>query len=62
MSHGATSCSLGGRGEREPGGGLNGGMRSGMGSDVSGAMGDSDDEAVAGDQQRSPRRRKKPDA
>ena len=37
-------------------GGLSGGMRSGMGKDVSGAIGDSDDEAE-GDQQRSPRRR-----
>jgi hypothetical protein len=54
---GMSGGTFGGSRESDLGGGLSGGMRSGMGTDVSGAVGDSDDEAAEGDRQRNPRRR-----
>jgi hypothetical protein len=56
---GFSGGTTGGSRESDLGGGLSGGMRSGTGKDVSGAIGDSDDEAAEGDQQRNPRRRKR---
>jgi hypothetical protein len=56
-SGGMSGGTFGGSRESDVGGGLSGGMRSGTGADASGGMGDSDDETVEGDRQRSPRRR-----
>lgn len=49
---GMSGGTFGGSRESDVGGGLSGGMRSGMGKDVSGGIGDSDDEPAEGDQQR----------
>jgi len=56
-SGGMSGGTFGSSREGDLGGGLSGGMRSGTGTDVSGGMGDSDDETLEGDRQRSPRRR-----
>jgi hypothetical protein len=52
---GMSGGTMGGSRESDLGGGLSGGMRSGMGTNVSGGIGASDDQAIEGDQQPSPR-------